>query len=174
MKKTFVIMILLTAVLMTVLPCAASDIDPILLNEPNENVFGCRNDIFIELVAQPMISKVASGRTASDYYILLQAEILFLVDGTWNGLDRGSFVVKRVDEKGDAQEYPLNYAISMMTNQKVAWYTFSQPYKFTDLRYTNLVFDVPYALDGWTLLFRPTERGSKDPYCEIEIPLNVR
>ena len=63
----------------------------------------------------------------------------------------------------------------MIANLKDGWYTFAEPYDFTDLRNTNLIFDViPYNYEGWTFVFRPTERGAASPYCEIEIPLKVR
>ena len=172
MKKYALMLMLLVIILSAAVSCASAEIDPILLDEPNEKVFSCKNDIFFELLDPPSISKVASGRNASDYFMVLRAEILFLVDGHWEGIDRNSFLLKWTDPDGKETLFPLNYAISMMSNQKVAWYTFSEPYDFTDLRKTNLVFDVtPYTFDGWTLVFRPTERGSDTAYCEINIPL---
>lgn len=175
MKKCFLIIILVLAVCSLVLPCMAYDVvDPILLNEPNEKVFGCKNDIYIEILQKEIISKVASGRTATEYFILFPVEVLFLVDDTWEGIDRTSFSLKLTDQDGNETFYPLNYAISMMSNQKVHWPLFSKPLKFTDLRLTNLVFNVPYVLDGWTLVFRPTARGASAPYCEIDVPLNLR
>ena len=175
MKKFFLTMLLLLVMYTFVLSCAAADvIDPILLDEPNEKVFCCKNDIFIELLQKEIISKVASGRTAPEYFILFPAEVLFLVDDTWEGIDRTSFSLKHTDADGNETFYPLNYAISMMSNLKVHWPLFSKPLKFTDLRITNLVFNVPYVLDGWTLVFRPTERGAESPYCEIDVPLNLR
>ena len=175
MKKTFLMFFLILAAFPFALPCMAYDVvDPILLDEPNEKVFGCKNDIFIELLQKEMISKVASGRTASEYFILFPVEFLFLVDDTWAGVDRSSFSLKHTDPDGSVTFYPLNYALSMMSNLKVHWPLFSKPLKFTDLRLTNLVFNVPYVLDGWTLIFRPTARGASFPYCEIEVPLNLR
>lgn len=173
MKKYFLSLLLSVVILLSAISCAAEKVDPILLDEPNEAVFGCKNDIFIELTKPVSISKVASGRTATDYYIIMEAEILFLIDGRWNGIDRSSFTLKHTDNEGAITVYPLNYAISMMANQKVTWHVFSEPYEFTDLHHTNLIFNVPYLLEGWSLLFRPTERGSNTPYCEIEIPLKV-
>ena len=59
-------------------------------------------------------------------------------------------------------------------NLKNGWNTLSDPLFFTSLSTINLVFDVvPTAKEGWTLLFRPTERGKDSPYCEVEIPLTV-
>ncbi len=167
--------LLLALIAATSLPCTAADVDPILLNEPNPYVFGCRNDIFIELTQQPALSKVASGRTAPDYFIVFKAEILFLVEKSWNGIDKSSFSVKHTTNDGHHTYYPLDYATTMIANLKNGWHTFAEPYDFTDLRNTNLIFDVvPYSFEGWSFVFRPTERGSSTPYCEIEIPLKVR
>lgn len=172
-RKIMFLMLILSAV--TVLSCQAAEIDPILLNEPNPYVFGCRNDIFIELTQQPHLSKVASGRTAPDYFIYFRAKILFLADGSWNGIDKKSFAIKHTTHDGHHTYYPLDYATTMIANLKDGWYTFAEPYDFTDLRNTNLIFDViPYSYEGWTFVFRPTERGAASPYCEIEIPLKVR
>ena len=173
MKKCYLILFLSAMILVSAITCAAEKVDPILLNEPNEAVFGCKNDIFIELTKPVSISKVASGRTAADYFIIIEAEILFLIDGRWNGIDRNSFTLKHTENDGTTTIFPLNYAVSMMANQKVTWHIFSEAYEFTDLHHTNLIFNVPYLLEGWSLLFRPMERGSNAPYCEIEIPLQV-
>lgn len=175
MKKSYIILSFLLAILFSVFCNASAQVDPILLDEPNENVFGCKNDIFIELTKAPTISKVASGRATSDFYILMQAEILFLIDVTWNGLDKSSFSLKWIDRDGNVSFFPLDYAVSMISNLKVSWYAFSEPFDFTDLRLTNLVFEVtPYSFEGWSLIFRPTERGAENAYCEIEIPLKVQ
>ena len=175
MKKCLPVLFFIAVILLSVISCGAADIDPILLNQPNDNVFGCKNDVFIELTSQPTIGKVASGRSTKNNFIVLQAEILFLIENTWNGLDKNSFAVKHTDSDGNEEVFPLNYAISMMANQKVSWYTFSEPFKFTDLRHTNLVFEVTLnTTEGWALIFIPTERGSESSYCNIEIPLKVR
>ncbi len=175
MKKIILILFLTLSVFSFVPPCMAYNVvDPILIDEPNEKVFGCKNDIYIEILQKEIISKVASGRTATEYFILFPVEVLFLVNDTWEGIDRTSFSLKLTDKDGNETFYPLNYAFSMMSNLKVHWPLFSKPLKFTDLRLTNLVFNVPYVLDGWTLVFRPTARGASAPYCEIDIPLNLR
>ncbi|MBQ6343416.1 MAG: hypothetical protein IJI41_09855 [Anaerolineaceae bacterium] len=175
MKKYTVFFVFILLVLCTVLPASAQiAIDPILLNEPNEKVFGCKNDIFLEITQKEIISKVASGRTAPDYFILFAVEVLYLREESWNGIDRDSFVLRHTDADGKQTVYPLNYAISMIANLKVTWPLFSEALDFTDLRHTNLVFNVPYVLDGWSLIFRPKERGAAAPYCEIIVPLNVR
>lgn len=173
MKRVLCLMIVVF--LMVIIPCTGADVDPILLNEPNPNVFGCRNDIFIELTRQPMLSKVASGRMASGYYIVLRAEILFLVENEWIGIDKSSFMMKHTNEDGTQRLFPLDYAGSMIANLKDSLKTFADHYKFADLKHTNLFFDVePYTQTGWSLVFRPTERGGKTPYCEVEIPIKVK
>ncbi|MBQ6502580.1 MAG: hypothetical protein IJI57_01540 [Flexilinea sp.] len=175
MKRFLLLLLLMVAAITVVSPCHAAEIDPILLNEPNPYVFGCRNDVFIELTQQPYLSKVASGRTAADYFIYFRAKILFLVEGSWNGIDKSSFEIKHTTADGHHTYYPLDYAVTMIANLKDGWHTFAEPYDFTDLRNTNLIFDVvPYSYEGWSFVFRPTERGSATPYCEIEIPLKVR
>ena len=175
MKKLPIVFIFILLVLAAVLPVSSqSAIDPILINKPHEKVFGCKNDIFLEITQKEIISKVASGRTAPDYFILFSVEVLYLREESWNGIDRSSFVLRHTDKDGKQTEYPLNYAISMISNLKVTWPLFSESLDFTDLRHTNLVFNVPYVLDGWSLIFRPTERGAGTPFCEIIVPLNVR
>lgn len=175
MKKQILFLILTAVLILTALPCGAADVDPILLADPNPNVFGCRNDIFIEMTRQPTLSKVASGRTAAGYFIVLRAEILFLAQEDWIGFDKSSFVMKHTDADGKVSYYPLDYAGSMIANLKDSLKTFADPFEFADLKHTNLFFDVPlYTYEGWTFVFRPTQRGEKSPYCEVEIPLKVR
>ena len=164
----------LLMVLLLTIPVLA-DIDPILIDAPHENVFGCRNDIFIELMEKPSIGKSTSGRTAVDNYLYFKTEILFLANYTWDGIDKNSFTVRRVDEEGNTEYYPLDFAITTLTNLKNGWNLLSDGLYFTSLSTINLVFDViPTAKDGWTFIFRPTERGARSPYCEIEIPLTIR
>ncbi|GAP39686.1 hypothetical protein [Flexilinea flocculi] len=174
MKGKIILVILLVALLVSVIPCLAN-VDPILLDEPNDNVFGCNNDIFIELMEKPTIGKSTSGRTAVENYLYFKTEILFLADRKWTGLDKKSFSIKNIDENGKEEFYPLDYAVTMLTNLKNGWNTLSDPLFFTSLSTINLVFDVvPTAKKGWTLLFLPTERGNDSPYCEVEIPLVVK
>lgn len=164
----------LLMVLLLTIPVLA-DIDPILIDAPHENVFGCKNDIFIELMEKPSIGKSTSGRTAVDNYLYFKTEILFLANDKWDGIDKSSFAVRRVDEDGNTEDYPLDFAITTLTNLKNGWNLLSDGLYFTSLSTINLVFDViPTAKDGWSLIFRPTERGARSPYCEIEIPLTIR
>lgn len=173
MKKILFLLIILLS-LAAALP-ASADIDPILINKPNDAVFGCRNDIFIELLDQPVISKTVGGRTAEDYFLYFKAEILFLADDEWDGLDQESFSLERKTEDGSYEYYSLNYAITMITNLRYDWKTLADPLRFTSLTTYYLVFDVDIPSGGdWTLLFSPTERGHGMSYCDIEIPLNVR
>lgn len=173
MKKA-AISIFIFFVLLLVFPCFA-DVDPILLDEPNENVFGCKNDIFIELMEKPVIGKSTSGRNAVDNYLYFKTEILFLASDTWDGIDKNSFWVKHTSEDETEEYFPLDFAITTLTNLKNGWNTLSEPLDFTYLSTINLVFDViPTDRNGWTFVFRPTERGSNSTYCEIEIPLTIR
>ena len=170
-----IFLLLIGIILMTAaMPCSA-DIDPILLNKPNDAVFGCRNDIFIELLDNAVISNTIGGRVAEQYYLYLKAEILFLVEGSWDGLDKSSFSVLHTAADGSQETYPLDYAITMITNLRNEWKTLSDRLKFTSLTTYYLVFDVPaMETENWTLQFRPTQRGGSEPYCVIEIPLKVR
>ena len=97
-------------VLLLVFPCFA-DVDPILLDEPNENVFGCKNDIFIELMEKPVIGKSTSGRNAVDNYLYFKTEILFLASDTWDGIDKNSFWVKHTSEDETEEYFPVDFAI---------------------------------------------------------------
>ena len=173
MKKA-VISTFITLMFLIVVPCFA-DVDPILLDEPNENVFGCRDDIFIELMEKPVIGKSTSGRVAVDNFLYFKTEILFLANDKWDGIDKNSFWVKYSSEDGTEEYFPLDFAITTLTNLKNGWNTLSEPIDFTYLSTINLVFDViPTDRNGWTFFFRPTERGSDSSYCEIEIPLTIR
>ena len=175
MRKPFILLLLLAVTFLSMLPCGAADVDPILVYAPNEKVIGCKNDIFLELTQNPTLSKVASGRTAKNYFIYFTAEILFLPETSWNGIDKNSFILTRTDAEGNVETYTLNYAVTMMANLKNGWHIFGDTYHFTDLRKTYLIFDVvPYAYDGWTFIFQPTERGAEKPYCKVEIPLKVQ
>ena len=176
MKKTIFILLFLCVLLSTAAVCSADEyVDPILLTDPHPDVFSCKNDIFIELPVRPTIGKSASMRYTNNYFIEFKAEILFLLEEPWNGLDRTSFSLKYTDANGVETSYPLDYAISMIANMKNSWFTFAKPYEFADLRYTSLIFEVePYDTQGWTFVFRPTERGSKVPYCEVSVPLVFR
>ena len=173
MKKTIFILLCLFVLLITVTVCLADEyVDPILLTDPHPNVFSCKNDIFIEIPARPTIGKTASMRYTNKFFIEFKAEILFLLEESWNGIDRTSFSLKYTNADGVETSYPLDYAISMMSNMKNSWFTFAKPYEFADLRFTSLIFEVdPYDTQGWTFVFRPTERGSNVPYCEVSIPL---
>ncbi len=172
--KRILFLLLCTVFLLTAIPCLA-EIDPILLDEPNERVFGCNNDIFIELLENPAISNSTSGRIAANNYLYFKTKILFLVNTKWNALDKQSFSLKFIDEDGDESFYQLDYAMTMLTNVKNGWNTLSDPLSFPSLSTINLVFDViPTAKESWTLLFRPTNRGNETPYCEVEIPLTIK
>lgn len=173
MKKCVYFLLIIIFLLSAVFICSADEyVDPILLNEPHPDVYSCKNDIFIEIPTRPTIGKTASTRYTNNFFIEFKAEILFLLEESWNGIDRTSFLLKHKTTDGVETSYPLNYAITMMSNMKNSWFTFAEPYDFADLRYTNLIFEVvPYDLEGWTFVFRPTERGASIPYCEVSVPL---
>ena len=174
MKRTLLMIIIAVLILLTALPCGA-DTDPILLDEPNENVFGCENDIFIELMEKASIGKNTAGRNAVDNFLYVKTEVLFLADETWNGIDKNSFKLRHTAEDGTTEEFPLNFAISTLSNLRNGWAGFGDELFFTSLSTINLVFDVDTTdKEGWTLLFSPSERGSGKAYCDMEIPLPVK
>ncbi len=174
MKKFSILLFFGIIFLITLLPCSA-DIDPILLNKPNDAVFGCRNDIFFEFLDDAVISKTVCGRVTDAFYLYFKAEILFLVEESWDGIDKSSFRLRHISQDGTQETYPLDYAITMNTNLRYEWKTLSDRLYFTSLTPYYLVFKVPSMVTvGWTLLFSPTQRGGTTPYCEIEIPLKVR
>lgn len=173
MKRTLLMIIVSVLILLTVLPCGA--IDPILLDEPNENVFGCENDIFIELMEKASIGKNTAGRNAVDNFLYVKTEVLFLADETWNGIDKNSFKLRHTAEDGTTEEFPLNFAITTLSNLRNGWASLAEGMYFTSLSTINLVFDVNITdKEGWTLLFSPSERGSGKVYCDMEIPLPVK
>lgn len=174
MKKIMLITIVSILVLLCILPCSA-DTDPILLTEPNENVFGCKNDIFIELMEKATIGKNTAGRNAVDNFLYMKTEILFLADEQWEGIDKNSFRVRHTTEDGTTEEFPLDFAITTLSNLRNGWSTLADEMYFTSLSTINLVFDViPTDKEGWTFLFSPSERGSNNVYCDMEIPLTVK
>ena len=173
MKRTLLMIIVSVLILLTVLSCGATD--PILLDEPNENVFGCENDIFIELMEKASIGKNTAGRNAVDNFLYVKTEVLFLADETWNGIDKNSFKLRHTAEDGTTEEFPLNFAITTLSNLRNGWASLAEGMYFTSLSTINLVFDVNITdKEGWTLLFSPSERGSGKVYCDMEIPLPVK
>lgn len=174
MKTRLLIPILFFLLFVCLSPCCAQ-VDPILIDHPHPNVFDCNNDIFIEFNTNPSMIQSTSGKVAKGSFILFDTKILFLVDTTWDGIDKSSFTVIRTAEDGSRESYPIDYVTSMMLNLRHSQKTFSDPMKYTSLTSYFLIFDVDsYKRDGWSLLFRPTERGSGTPYCEVEIPLSLK
>ena len=174
--KRFSFLLLVIMICFSAVPAMADDyVDPILLDAPHPDVYGCENDIFIKLTSNPTIDKTASTRYTNNYFIEFKMEILYLLEESWNGMEKTSFSIKHTDPDGVETWYPLNYAISMMSNLKNSWFTLEEPYEFADLRLINLIFEViPYTKEGWTFVFRPTARGSLTPYCEIDVPLVIK
>ncbi len=174
MKQIYLLLTVLIILITAAAPCAAY-IDPILLDEPNDAVFGCMNDIFIEFMTPPVITASLGGKRAADNYLFFQIEMLFLVNDIWNGIDKASFTVRHTDPDGTQKEFPLDYAATMITNLKQNQRLLSEQITFTSLYSYILVFNVTSTdRNGWTLLFRPAERGDQTSYCEVEVPLTIR
>ena len=174
MKKILIGQCTLFAVLFLFIFSCSAQVDPILLNIPHENVFGC-NEIFIELMEKPVIGKNTGGRNAIDNFLYFKTEILFLEEKSWDGFDKNSFTVYHVEEDGTKEFYPLDFAMTTMTNHRNGWNNIYETMEYTYLNTTNLVFDiVPTSREDWFFLFRPMERGKTQPYCEIEIPLTIK
>ena len=174
MKYIYLMLTALIILMSAAAPCSAV-IDPILLDEPNDAVFGCLNDIFIEFLTEPVLTTTFSGRRAAGNYLFFRMEMLFLANDMWEGIDKNSFSVKHTDKNGWEEEYPLDYAATTLTNLKQDLKLLSDQITLPSLFSYVLVFDVPTAdKDGWTFLFRPMERGSHESYCEIEVPLIIR
>lgn len=173
MRKVLFSLLLGVLAFAAVFPCAA-DVDPILLDQPNSRVFECSEDLFFEVLTDPVIDSSTGGRLAENYFLFLKAEFLFLEETPWNGLDKNSFMLKHTAADGAEERYPLNYMMTAMLGMKNGWKTLSDQLSFASLLSLNLVFDVPVKTrQGWTLVFRPAERGGK-PACEVEIPLRVQ
>ena len=138
--KTFFV---LCVFLMLTLPSMAQmKIDPILLDEPNDAIFDCKNDIFIEVSTQPMIGKQTANRTAEDQYLYMTVKILYLANQPMQGLDRTSFTVRHTAEDGSEAEYPLNFAVSMISNRIKGNINMAKPLKLPAYWTLDLVFNV--------------------------------
>lgn len=149
--------------------------DPILLDEANDAVFSCKNDIFIEVSQQAAIGKQTANRTAEDQYLFLTVKILYLADEPMQGLDRTCFSVQHTAEDGSRTEYPLNFAVSMISNRIKGNINMAKTLKLPAFWTLDLVFNVD-TLDknNWTLVFTPMERGGNEAYCQIDVPLAVK
>ena len=170
--KRLIWIFLAVLMLCAAVPCGAqiSKVDPILLKTPNPWVYECTEELVLELLVAPEITYSTGGRDAENYFFYLTVEFLYLQDWPWNGLDKNSFLLRH-DESGEI--IPLNYMMTSMLGIKNHWKTMADPLELGSLIKLDLVFDVDSAdRTGWTLLFRPAERGD-EPSCEVEIPLTV-
>ncbi len=174
MKKVLIMLVILLVMSAVSLSCHAADIDPILLDKPSDLVFECNENLFFEILVNPVIEYATGGRHAKDQFLFLTSEFLFLEEKSWKGLDKTSFELRHVKNDGSEESYPLNYAMTVMLAMKNGWLTLSDTLSFGTLTMLPLVFDIN-TLDknGWTLIFRPAERGGS-AVCEVEIPLKVQ
>lgn len=171
MRRILLFCLILIPVFLAALPCAAADIDPILIDKPNPRVYECTEDLVIELLVDPIIEYSAGGKIAKDCFLFMTVEFLYLQERNWNGLDKNSFFLLHTDPSGMEEIIPLNYMMTSMMTMKNGWKTMSDQLEFGSLEKMILVFDVDTTnTTGWTLIFRPAERGG-NPACEIEIPL---
>ena len=172
LKKLWITLLFL--VLFAVIPASGADVDPILIDKPNFLVEECSKDLFFEVLVDPVIDYNTGGRKAEDLFFFLTAELLYLRDDPWNGLDKGSFTLKRTLPDGTEELYPLNYMMTMMFSMKNGWKTLSDELAFPRLLKLVLVFDVK-TMDrkGWSLIVAPAERGG-EAECQIEVPLRVQ
>lgn len=174
MKKYIFLTIIPILVLMAVFSCSASDIDPILLDEPSSIVHECGENLFLEIPGKAAIENVFGGRYAKGYFLFFSAEFLFLEDSVWNGMDKNSFVLKHTGNDGSEEFFALNYMMTSMMSTQNGWKTLSDTYSFGRLVPMYLVFTVPMKTNqGWSLIFQPAERGGTAS-CSVEIPLKVQ
>ncbi len=149
--------------------------DPILLDEPNDKIFDCKNDIFIEVSTQAAIGKQTASRTAEDQYLFMTVKILYLAEQPMAGLDKASFLAVHTAEDGSSKEYPLNFAVSMIANRTKGNINMAKTLKLPAYWTLDLVFNVDTTdKSNWTLVFSPMERGGNEPYCRIDVPLAVK
>lgn len=174
MKRTNLILLILILLLGAAFSAEAVDIDPILIDKPSVFVYECSENLFFEVLVDPIIEYNTGGRQAENEYFILTAEFLFLEEKSWSGLDKNSFELRHTLPDGTVEVYPLNYMITSMLALKNGWLTFSDTLDFGSLLKMTLVFDInTLSKTGWTLVFHPAERGGQ-AFCEVEIPLKVR
>ena len=174
-KQTLKILVCLMVFLMLAVPAFAQQkIDPILLDEANEAIFECKNDIFIEVSTQAAIGKQTASRTAEDQYLYMTVKILYLAEEPMQGLDRTSFNLIHQTEEG-VGEYPMNFAVTMMANRIKGNINMAKTLKLPAFWTLDLIFNVDTTdKENWTLVFTPTDRGGSEAYCQIDVPLAVK
>lgn len=149
-------------------------IDPILVDRPDYRVFECSSNMFIEIPYAADFYYRLGGVRAENYFLFVKAEVLFLEDTVWNGLDKGSFELRHQDAHGGSESFPLNYMLTARESMINEWPSMSEPLFFGWLLPLNLVFEVPVnEKEGWTLYYRPAERGGS-AICEVEVPIRFQ
>lgn len=176
MRKTIKMLFFLLFLFVIVTPVFAQlKLDPILLDEENENIYNCKNDIFIEVSSQTAIGKQFAGRTAEDQYLYMTVKILYLAEQKMEGLDRKSFNLFHLDEEGNERIYPLNFAVTMMSNRIKQNINIAKTLKLPAYWTLDLVFNVDTTnKDNWILKFTPMDRGTENIYCQIDVPLIIK
>ena len=155
---------------------AQRNLDPILVDQPSNFVFDCKNDIFIEISTQAVVGNVVAQRRAKNQFLAMTVKILYLAEKELDGLDKASFTLVHTEGDGSKTKYPLNYAMSMIaTRNKGNYVSFGQTLKLPSYWTLDLVFDID-TLDrkNWELIFTPMSRGGTDVYCEIVVPFTAR
>lgn len=173
MKRKSELLFFVFMVLLICIPCSA-DIDPILVDKPHATVFECSPDMFIEVPGSARISYILGDRKAEKYFLYVKTEVLYLEEGIWDGIDKSSFVMRHKKSDGSERDYSLNYMMTARESLINEWPTMSDQLFFGWLLPLNLVFNVPEMdKDGWSLVFRPAERGG-DAVCEVEVPIEIQ
>lgn len=174
MKKTLVLLFFLLFVIPAAAQSDLSEIDPILIDEPNEKVFQCGEFLFLELPEPVHTAYSYLGQHAEERFLFFKTELLFLEKTGWNALDKNSFQLEHTGSDGSVNTYSLNYVMTTAASLDYGWKSLSAPLNHTSLLKYILVFDGPFVLRGnWKLIFQPAERGG-ERYCSIEIPLKIQ
>ena len=125
MKKTNLILLILILLLGAAFSAEAVDIDPILIDKPSVFVYECSENLFFEVLVDPIIEYNTGGRQAENEFFILTAEFLFLEEKSWSGLDKNSFELRHTLPDGTVEVYPLNYMMTVKFGMQNTWKTIS-------------------------------------------------